>query len=69
MKNAVAHLSEFALDTTRVEKTRSGLSTGVGEIKFSGGQTVSMVDVAGEIVAVGFFDEAENSIRPKIVLV
>jgi tRNA pseudouridine55 synthase len=69
MSNAVAHLAEFVLDNVRVEKTRSGLSTGVGDASFSDGASVRMIDSNGEIVAIGFFDAAENSIRPKIVLV
>lgn len=69
MAKAVEHLREFILDDDRVEKTRSGLSTGVGDAEFSDGQSVRMIDSSGEIVAIGFFDEAENSVRPKIVLV
>lgn len=66
---AVDHLAEFILDDIRIEKTRSGLSTGVGDAEFADGQTIKMTDSSGEIVAIGFFDESENSIRPRIVLV
>jgi len=66
---AVEHLRKFILDDDRVEKTRSGLSTGAGDAEFSDGQSISMMDSNGEIVAIGFFNGAENSIRPKIVLV
>ena len=69
MAKAVAHLAEFVLDGVRVEKTRSGLSTGVGDAQFNDGQSIKMIDSNGEIVGIGSFDKNENSIRPKIVLV
>ena len=69
MTGAVGHLSKFVLDTDRVAKTRNGLSTRLREITFTDGEAIQMIDAAGDLVAIGFFNAAENIIQPKVVLV
>lgn len=68
MAEGVAHLAEFVLAPERAEKTRSGLSS-----RFFGpateGQPFRMLDQAGELIAVGTYDAAEKSVRPKVVLI
>ncbi len=65
---AVSHLSRFVVPDDRIEKTRSGLSSRVDGSRFQIKEAIRMEDGAGNIVAIGIFDEVENSVRPKIVL-
>lgn len=69
MEEAVGHLSALTLNTDRVSKTRSGLSTRIYEDLFADGATVRMIDEDGQLVAIGNFDAAENSVRPRVVMV
>ncbi len=69
MTDAVSHLAKFTVREDRVDKTRNGLSTRVFDAKFTDGEPIQMLDAAGEMIAIGFFDSAENIIQPKVVLV
>lgn len=66
---AVSHLPEFRLDSSRIEKTKNGLSTRVAEQKYKDGEFVRMTELSGNVIAVGVFNESENSIKPTVVLV
>jgi len=65
---AVAHLSVFELREDRVDKTKNGMSTRDLSGHFSDGETVQMIDGNGELVAIGYFDETEKVVQPKVVL-
>ena len=69
MNEAISHLPEFVLPKDRVDKTRSGLLTRFPVGNFNDGEQVRMLDTAGNLIAIGFFDEAENFVQPKVVLV
>lgn len=69
MEEAVEHLTAFTLTADRVQKTAGGLSTRVFESQFINGQPIRMLDESGNLIAVGFYEESENSVRPKVVLV
>ncbi|MBK7392077.1 MAG: tRNA pseudouridine(55) synthase TruB [Chloracidobacterium sp.] len=69
MEEAVSHLTAFTLNTDRVGKTKSGMSTRVFEPQFTAGQPIRMIDDDGTLIAMGAYDETENSVRPKVVLV
>lgn len=69
MNEAISHLPEFVLPQDRVDKTRSGLLTRFPEGNFKDGEPVRMLDTDGNLIAIGFFDAAENFIQPKVVLV
>lgn len=69
MELAVSHLSKFDLADDRVAKTRNGMSSRVVDGRFENGETVQMVDAHGNLIAVGFFNAAENTVQPKVVLV
>jgi tRNA pseudouridine55 synthase len=66
---AVEHLPSIILNATRVDKTKSGLSTRVHEAQFADNEAVSMLDEKQNLLAIGFYDAEEKSVRPKIVLV
>lgn len=65
---AVSHLRVFELREDRVDKTKNGMSTRDLSEHFTGGETVQMVDPDGELIAIGYFDDAEKVVQPKVVL-
>ena len=69
MEEAVSHLPKFELAEDRIAKTKNGLSTRVGDAKFKDGEAIQMLDDNSHLIAIGFYDEAENIIQPKVVLV
>ncbi len=69
MEEAVAHLSSMTLTADRAEKTKGGLSTRLHETQFTDGQPVQMLEENQNLLAIGFYDESEKSVRPKVVLV
>ena len=68
MKEAVSQLPTLVLPDDRIEKTKNGLSTRVPEAKFADGGAVQMHDDGGNLVAIGFYNESENIVQPKVVL-
>ncbi len=69
MKEAVEHLPSITLTDDRASKTKTGMSTRLTEITFAAGQPIRMLDESDNLLAIGFYDETESSIRPKVVLV
>ncbi len=69
MEKAVSHLPVMALPDDRIEKTKNGLSTRILDAKFKMGEPVQMHDEAGNLIAVGVYNEEEKSIQPKVVLI
>lgn len=67
-EQAVSHLREFVLSEDRIEKTKNGLATSVIDAEFKDGEPVQMLDGHKKLVAVGFYNKAENTVRPKVVL-
>ncbi len=69
MTTAVSHLAKITLPDDRIDKTRNGLLTRINAAAFNDGEPVQMLDASGELIAIGFYNAAENFIQPKIVLV
>ena len=69
MELAVSHLPNIELTDERIAKTKNGLSTRIFVSDLNEGDAVQMIDGSGELIAIGFFNEAENVIQPKVVLV
>ena len=69
MTDSVLHLPKMVLPYDRVEKTRNGLSTRITETEFNDAEAVQMQDANGNLIAIGFYNEAENIVQPKVVLV
>ena len=69
MEEAVGHLAKIELNEDRAKKTRNGLSTRVFDVAFADGEVVQMLDEAKHLIAIGFYDAAENVVQPKVVLV
>jgi tRNA pseudouridine55 synthase len=67
---ALSHLPAVRIPDERIEPTRNGLSTRIrSEAEYADGETVRIADAAGNLLAIGRYDAAENSVQPKIVLV
>jgi tRNA pseudouridine55 synthase len=69
LEQAVSHLPSIELTDERVEKTRNGLSTRVLDANFTDGDSVQMIDCGAHLIAMGVFNEAENIVQPKVVLI
>ena len=65
---AVEHLPEFVLRDDRISKTLNGMSTRDLSGVFAEGQQVRMSSPTGELIAIGFFDDAEKVVQPRVVL-
>ncbi|MEO5860546.1 MAG: tRNA pseudouridine(55) synthase TruB [Pyrinomonadaceae bacterium] len=68
MEEAVKHLPEFMLREDRVAKTMNGMSTRDLSGAFTDSQQIRMTAPTGELVAIGFYDDAEKVVQPKVVL-
>jgi tRNA pseudouridine55 synthase len=69
MEEAVSHLAKIELNEDRAAKTRNGLSTRVFDVSYTQGEAVQMLDATKNLIAIGFYDVAENVVQPKVVLV
>ena len=69
MEEAVSHLAKIELTGERAAKTRNGLSTRIFDVAFAENEAIQMLDETGSLIAVGFYDAAENVVQPKVVLV
>jgi tRNA pseudouridine55 synthase len=69
MNEAISHLPKAVLNEAEIKKTQSGIKLKFesGEIKDN--QAVRMIDEKESLIAVGFYNEAEKNVQPKIVLV
>lgn len=68
INEAVEHLPEFPLREDRIAKTLNGMSTRDLSGAFTDGEKVRMTAPTGELIAIGFFDDAEKVVQPKVVL-
>ena len=68
MEEAVSHIPSVVLSADRAAKTLNGLSTRLFDLDFNSGQAIQMLNEDREIIAIGFYNEAEKTVQPKIVL-
>jgi tRNA pseudouridine55 synthase len=69
--NAVSHLPAVELSTEDLSRTLHGVDMQIGNpgsCDWSGGQPVRMLDIKGDLVAVGIYDEGNKSIHPAVVI-
>lgn len=69
LEMAVSHLASISLNEDRAAKTRGGLSTRIQDAEYADGLRLRMLDESGALLAIGVYDDAEKSVRPKVVLV
>jgi len=68
MEEAVSHIPSVVLNADRAAKTLNGLSTRIFDLEFDSGEAIQMLNEDREIIAIGFYNEAEKTVQPKIVL-
>lgn len=69
--NAVSHLPAVELSDEDCGRTLHGIDTQIEKPEscdWSGGQPVRMLDMKGDLVAVGIYDDAGKSIHPAVVI-
>ena len=69
MNEALSHLPQILLSKDEIEKTRNGLKLKKNDFEAGDNQPVRITDEQENLVAVGFYNEREKVIQPKIVLV
>jgi len=68
MNEAVSHLPQVVLNEEEITDTRNGKKLRCDADEMAENQTVRMIDAAENLIAIGFYKEAEKSIQPKLVL-
>jgi tRNA pseudouridine55 synthase len=66
---AVEHLPSIVVSDDRVIAISHGLSTRVNDLLLSDGAAVRLLDANGRLLAIGSVIVAEQSVRPRIVLI
>ncbi|HEX8368664.1 MAG TPA: tRNA pseudouridine(55) synthase TruB [Pyrinomonadaceae bacterium] len=69
MNEALSHLPEIKLSDEEIRKTQNGLKLRFGAAETSDNQPFRLTDKSENLIAVGFYSEAEKIIQPKVVLV
>jgi tRNA pseudouridine55 synthase len=69
MNEAVSHLVEIRLSPEDVNKTKNGLRLRKNLADAKDGAFVRMTDAEENLMAIGFYNELEKTVQPKIVLV
>ena len=69
MEQVISHLPKIELTDDRIAKTKNGLSTRILDTNFKDGAAMQMLDDDGHLIAIGFYNAAENIVQPKVVLV
>lgn len=69
MNESLSHLPQIRLSEDEIAKTRNGLKLKKNDFEAEDNQPVRMTDAQENLVAVGFYNQREKVIQPKIVLV
>ena len=69
MNESISHLPEVDLSDEEVNKTINGMKLFRENFTASDEQAVRMIDEKGNLVAVGFYSEADEFIQPRVVVV
>lgn len=68
MNDAVSNLKEFKLTASDLQKIRNGMKLSVIDRQFDPNEAIRLVTADEQLAAIGFYDEGEKSVRPKVVL-
>jgi tRNA pseudouridine55 synthase len=69
MSAALAHLPKITLNETAIKDAQNGKKLKFEDAGFENNQTIRLVDEAGSLVAIGFYEKEQKSIQPRIVLI
>jgi hypothetical protein len=68
MTEAVGHLPDVVLSPDRAARTKDGLATRVDRERFEDGAAVRMHNESSDLIAIGFYDAEQKTVKPRIVL-
>jgi tRNA pseudouridine55 synthase len=69
MNDALSHLPKVVLNTEEIKNTQNGKKLKFEDAKVESNQVIRMIDEAENLLAVGFYDEEQKSIQPRIVMI
>jgi len=69
MNKAVAHLPKVVLSETEIKQTQNGTKLRFANNEMKDNQAVRMIDKAENLIAVGFYDQREKTVQPRVVLI
>jgi tRNA pseudouridine55 synthase len=69
MNDALAHLLKVTLNDEEIKNTQNGKKLKFENTEVKDNQAVKMVDEAENLIAVGFYDEEQKFIQPRIVVI
>jgi tRNA pseudouridine55 synthase len=69
MSDALAHLPKVILDDEEIRNTRNGKKLRFENEAIANNQAIRMIDEAENLLAVGFYEEEQKSIQPRIVMI
>jgi tRNA pseudouridine55 synthase len=69
MNDALAHLPKVILNEEEIKNTQNGKKLRFEDAKIENNQAIRMIDEAENLLAVGFYDEEQKSIQPRIVMI
>jgi tRNA pseudouridine55 synthase len=69
MNEALSHLPEIKLHDDELRKTQNGMKLRFESPETADNQAIRMIDESGNLIAVGFYNEDQKVIQPKVVLV
>lgn len=69
MNQALAHLPEIKLNEAETRKTRNGMKLKFEASEFADNQVFRLTGENENLVAIGFYDQSQKTIQPKVVLV
>ncbi|HEY0048513.1 MAG TPA: tRNA pseudouridine(55) synthase TruB [Pyrinomonadaceae bacterium] len=69
MSEALSHLPEIKLPDEEIRKTQNGMKLRFDASEMLDNQPLRLTDKSENLIAVGFYSEAEKTIQPKVVLV
>ncbi len=68
MNDALVHLPKVVLNETEIKDTQNGKKLRFEDAQIADNQAFRMVDAANELAAVGFYDDEQKFIQPRVVL-
>ena len=69
MNDALAHLPKVILNEEEIKNTQNGKKLSFEDAEFDNNQAIRMIDEAENLLAVGFYDEEQKYIQPRIVMI
>jgi tRNA pseudouridine55 synthase len=69
MNDALAHLPKVILNDEEIKNTQNGKKLKFGNAEIKNNQAVRMINKTENLIGIGFYDEEQKSIQPRIVMV